>query len=267
MFEETFLYDGIHSAHNIVINEETGFAYAVGNSGGGETCGGGYHMLDLEDPARPTFVGCFADPASGRRLTGYSHDSQCVVYHGPDTEHVGKEICLGSNETMLNIADVTNKDAAVSLSNVSYPNVAYAHQGWLTEDHRYFYMGDEGDEPQGTVEGTRTLVWDVTDLDDPVLAKEYIATTPDTDHNLYIVGDLMYQSNYGAGLRILDISDPENPVEVGYLRQLALRGCLVEQLPVLRERDHRDHRHGRRPVPAQEHGPHPGTLTDGRPGA
>ena len=34
-FEETYLYDGIHSAHNIVINEETGFAYAVGNSGGG----------------------------------------------------------------------------------------------------------------------------------------------------------------------------------------------------------------------------------------
>src|SRR5690606_37934142 len=34
-------YDGIASAHNIVINEETGYAYAVGVNGGGETCGGG----------------------------------------------------------------------------------------------------------------------------------------------------------------------------------------------------------------------------------
>jgi len=86
-FEETYHYDGIHSAHNIVINEETGFAYTVGNSAGGETCGGGFHMLDLENPARPSFDGCFADTTTGRRLTGYAHDAQCVIYRGPDTEH------------------------------------------------------------------------------------------------------------------------------------------------------------------------------------
>ena len=36
------------------------------------------------------------------------------------------------------------------------------------------------------------------------------------DHNLYVRGSLMYQSNYVSGLRILDISDRENPVETGY---------------------------------------------------
>ena len=215
-FDETFHYDGIHSAHNIVINEDTGFAYTVGNSAGGETCGGGFHMLNLEDPSRPTFNGCFADTNTGRRLTGYSHDAQCVVYHGPDSEHVGKEICLGSNETALSISDMTDKSAPRALSSASYPNVAYAHQGWLTEDHRYFYMNDEGDEPGGLVEGTRTLVWDVQDLDDPILVYEYIAETSATDHNLYIVGDRMYQSNYDAGFRVLDISQPERPVEIGY---------------------------------------------------
>ena len=215
-FEETYLYDGIHSAHNIVINEETGFAYAVGNSGGGETCGGGLHMIDLEDPGHPVFAGCFAQEGTGRRGTGYVHDAQCVIYRGPDSEHAGKEICLGSNETAFNIADVSDKDAPVGLATIDYPNVAYAHQGWLTDDHRYFYMNDEGDEPPGLVEGTRTLVWDVTDLDDPILVTEYIAETTATDHNLYIVGDLMYQSNYSAGFRVLDISDPENPVEIGF---------------------------------------------------
>ena len=215
-FEETYLYDGIHSAHNIVINEDTGFAYAVGNSGGGETCGGGLHMIDLEDPAHPVFAGCFAQEGTGRRGTGYVHDAQCVIYRGPDTEHAGKEICLGSNETAFNIADVSDKDAPVGLSTMDYPSVAYAHQGWLTEDHRYFYMNDEGDEPRGLVPGTRTLVWDVTDLDDPILVTEYIAETTATDHNLYVVGDLMYQSNYSAGFRVLDISDPEKPVEIGF---------------------------------------------------
>ena len=215
-FEETYLYEGIHSAHNIVINEETGFAYAVGNSGGGETCGGGLHMIDLEDPARPVFAGCFAQEGTGRRGTGYVHDAQCVTYDGPDAEHIGREICFGANENALNIADVTDKEKPVGLATSGYPNVAYAHQGWLTPDHRYFYMNDEGDEPQDLVEGTRTLVWDVTDLDDPVLVNEYIAETTATDHNLYVRGNIMYQSNYSAGFRVLDISDPENPVEIGF---------------------------------------------------
>ncbi len=215
-FSETALYEGIHSAHNIVINEDTGFAFAVGSSGGGETCGGGLHMINIQEPAAPTFAGCFADPSTGRRNTGYSHDAQCVVYHGPDAEHQGKEICVGSNETALSISDVTDKENPVALAMTVYPKVAYAHQGWLTEDHAYFYMNDEGDEPQQLVEGTRTLVWDVTDLEDPVLIREYIAKTTTTDHNLYIKGNLMYQSNYGSGLRILDITTPDNPVEIGF---------------------------------------------------
>ena len=215
-FEATAHYDNIASAHNIVINEETGFAFSVGSSGGGETCGGGLHMINIQEPTNPTFVSCFADPTTGRRKTGYSHDAQCVIYHGPDAEHQGKEICLGSNETALSISDVTDKDNPVALSMASYPNVAYTHQGWLTEDHVYFYMNDEGDEPRGLVSGTRTLVWDVSDLDDPILVNEHIAETTTTDHNLYVRGNLMYQSNYGSGLRILDITNPENPVEVGF---------------------------------------------------
>ena len=59
-------------------------------------------------------------------------------------------------------------------------------------------------------------MWDIEDLDDPVLATEHFGVTTSTDHNLYIHGHLMYQSNYASGLRILDVSDPDNPVEVGF---------------------------------------------------
>jgi choice-of-anchor B domain-containing protein len=221
-FEETVHYGGLASAHNIVINEATGFAYAVGVNGGGETCGGAYHMIDIRTPASPTFAGCFGDPNTGNAGTGYSHDAMCIVYDGPDAEHVGKEICFGSNENALSIADVTDKGNASAISSADYPNVGYAHQGWITGDHRYFYMNDEGDESAsiqaGTpMEGTRTLIWDVSDLDDPVMVKEHFGETFTIDHNLYIKDDLMYQSNYVSGLRILDISDPQNPVEVGFL--------------------------------------------------
>jgi len=214
-FTEDARYDRIHSAHNIVINEDTGYAYSVGSSGGGETCGGGLHMINIQDPKNPEFAGCFQDMTTGRDRTGYSHDAQCVIYHGPDEDYAGREICLGANETALSIADVTDKTNPVAVSMATYPNVAYSHQGWLSEDHQYFYMGDELDETGGNVETTRTLIWDLADLDDPVLAREYMAETKATDHNLYIVGNTMYQSNYKSGLRVLDVSDPENPVPVG----------------------------------------------------
>lgn len=216
VFEETALYKGVYSSHNIVINEESGFAYAVGNDSGGETCGGALHMINIQDPVNPTFAGCFADTRTGRRNTGATHDAQCVTYHGPDAEFAGREICLSSNGTALSIADVTDKSNPVALSIAEYPNVAYTHQGWLTEDHRYFYLNDEGDEVSEVVSATRTLIFDVSDLEDPQMVQEYMGPSSAIDHNLYIRGDMMYQTNYIEGLRLVDISDPVNPVEVGH---------------------------------------------------
>jgi len=215
-FEETALYERINSAHNMVINKETGYGYIVGSSGGGETCGGGLHMVNLENPTEPVFEGCFADASTGRAGTGYSHDAECVIYEGPDEEYQGREICVGYNETAISIADVTNKDNPQAISTASYPDHAYVHQGWFTEDQRYIYQNDELDELQGKVARTRTLVWDVTDLDNPTLVNEHLFSVESTDHNLYVKGSTMYQSNYKSGLRILDVSDPENPEEYAY---------------------------------------------------
>ena len=216
-FEETAHYDGVFSSHNIVINEETGFAHAVGSSGGGEACGGGLHMIDIRDPANPRFAGCFADPDIGGFLGGgYTHDAQCVIYDGPDEDYVGREICFHASIDALGISDITDKENPVALASAGYPGAVAAHQGWLTEDHRYFFLGDELDEEGGTVPNTRTLVWDVAELDDPVLATEYFAETRSIDHNQYVRGDFLYQSNLLGGLRILDIRDPENPVEVAF---------------------------------------------------
>ncbi len=215
-YPESARYDEIFSVHNIVINEETGFAYAVGSRSGGTTCGGGLHMINIQEPLNPTFAGCFADASTGRANTGYTHDAQCVIYTGPDTEHQGKEICFNASETALSIADVSDKTNPIALSRAGYPNVGYLHQGWLTEDQKYFFMNDELDELQGKADNTRTLIWNVEDLDDPQLAKEFFLSTTASDHNLYIQDNLMYQSNYISGLRVLDISDVENPKEVGF---------------------------------------------------
>ena len=215
-FTPDLTYDKVASVHNIVIDTTSGFAFAVGANAGGETCGGALHMIDIRSPREPKFAGCFADPSTGIQRTGYTHDSQCLVYDGPDTTYHGRQICVNSSETALGIADVTDKANPKALSRASYPNVGYTHQGWFSEDKRYFYVNDELDEVQGMTNGTRTLIWDLSDLDEPVLAGEYVSPNKASDHNLYIKGNLMYQSNYSSGLRILDISDPKNPKPAGY---------------------------------------------------
>ena len=198
VFTMTAHYDRVMSAHNIVINEESGFAYIVGANGGGESCGGGFHMVDIRQPEEPRFAGCFADATTGFEGTGYTHDAQCVIYRGPASRYQGRELCFTANENALVVVDVSDKDDPRGLAVARYPTSGYVHQLWLDEEQTHIYMNDELDEfnLQGP---TRTLIWDVRDPEDPLLVAEYSGTTRASDHNLYIRGDLMYQSNYQAG--------------------------------------------------------------------
>ena len=215
-FTATAHYNQFGNAHNIFINEDTGFAYAVGTS----TCGpGGLHIVDISNPVAPAKAACVSDPSTGRSGTGYVHDVQCVVYNGPDTEHVGKEICVGSNETNVWVADLSTKSddssGAKTIGLGSYDDY-YTHQGWLTEDHRYFIQNDELDESNGGINSTRTLIWDLEDLDNPTIETTYFGPTPSIDHNNYIIGNYVYMSHYTSGLRILDITDISNPSEAAF---------------------------------------------------
>jgi choice-of-anchor B domain-containing protein len=191
-------YAGFGRAHNIVINEASGFAYAVGSRQGTTQCSGGLHMINVSVPVAPVFAGCFA-------ADGYTHDAHCVMYDGPDTQHSGREICFNSNENTLTIVDVTTKSAPVQIARKGYPGNRYAHQGWLTPDHRWFLMNDELDEINNN-HNTRTYVWNVEDLDDPKLTFAYTAAVAATDHNLYIRDQYAFLANYKSGLRILDLS-------------------------------------------------------------
>ena len=199
-FSETAHYAGFSDAHNISINTDSGFAYAVGT----DTCDGGLHMINIQNPTNPTSAGCFSDD-------GYTHDAQCVNYIGPDPDHQGAEVCFNSNIDTLTIVDVTNKARPAMISRTGYRGARYTHQGWLTEDHAYFVLGDELDErrdPYNT--GTTTYLWDVSDLDSPRLTGTHASTTKAIDHNQYVKGRYTFQSNYQAGLRILDVTDIAN---------------------------------------------------------
>lgn len=213
-------YTGLGRAHNIAINEMTGFAYVVGSPSLNSQ--GGLIMLDLKQGVMPVLAGVYS-------ADGYCHDTQVVLYHGSDTNFtgpplgspanlLGREIAFCCNEDTLTIVDVTNKQTPVLISRTGYPEHAYTHQGWLSEDHRFFFVDDELDEMQNQPTKTRTHVWWLRTLTNPVYLGHVLGTENTIDHNQYVHGKYIFQANYTSGLRIREIVNPRLKVlpEVGY---------------------------------------------------
>jgi choice-of-anchor B domain-containing protein len=204
-FVETAHYSGFERAHNIAISEQSGYIYAIGT----ETVSGGLHIVNINSPASPTFAGSFS-------ADGYTHDTQVVTYQGPDASYAGKEIAFNSNVDTLTIVDVTNKATTSQVAKVGYTGWKYGHQGWLTEDHRYFLMNDELDEEKND-HNTRTHIFDVSKLDDPEYLGFHERDQPSRDHNLYVYNGLIYEANYTTGLRVLEPVD----LATGELNEIA----------------------------------------------
>lgn len=123
---------------------------------------------------------------------------------------------------------MTNKqgpNASTIISRTPYKGASYTHQGWVLDPmwQTHLVMDDELDE--GSVSPTRanpespaldgfpvTYIWDITSLEAPKNTGFYKSGVRSVDHNQYVYDGLAYQSNYGAGLRILDVSTiPEKP--------------------------------------------------------
>jgi choice-of-anchor B domain-containing protein len=196
------LIEGFGQAHNIAVNEDAARVYVVGawrdvTLPGCEDVDGGPIAFDVSDPGNPTLDGCYGGD-------GYTHDIQCVDYAGPDSDHTGREICVAANEDTVTVLDITDIDDVQMLARTPYETSAYTHQGWFTEDQAYFLLGDEVDELAGTVDGTTTYIWDLNDLDNPVLNGTYNNGNTSIDHNIFIKDGLAFQSNYTSGLRVTD---------------------------------------------------------------
>ena len=205
---QTFFADAVLNtfsrAHNIAINEDSGFAYVVGaRKNSAAYYSGGPVFIDINTPAMPQEIG-------GYEGSSYTHDTHIVSYQGPDVDYQGREILFGSNSdggenNKVVIVDVTNKDNPRLISETTYGNGGYTHQGWVDPDQRFFYLGDELDEIRYG-NNTRTLVFDMSDLDNPVLHYTYDGVTAAIDHNAYVKDNSLFISNYTAGFREIDIS-------------------------------------------------------------
>jgi choice-of-anchor B domain-containing protein len=221
VFSADYTSNQFGQAHNIAINEDLGYAYIAGSCDDppcerDRSNSKGLYVFDLSNPLNPEVV-------TEQSNFGYSHDAQIVTYKGPDQDHVGKEIYIGSNEDRVVFIDVTNKSEPKLISVFDDYDHQYTHQSWLTDDHKYALLGDELDELDSDYElkvdaKTKTIIIDLTDLDDPKPHYDYFAQTKAIDHNGYVKGTEFFLASYTEGLRVLDILniDQKNISEVGF---------------------------------------------------
>ncbi len=204
---ETAHLGGFGIAHNIAINEDTGYAYIVGSN----QCSGGLYMADISDPTAPSYAGCFSSD-------GYTHDAQCVIYNGPDSRYTGAEICVAYNEDTITIVDVSNKSNPVQISRTAYSGARYTHQGWFLDDNQSILITDDELDESNSGVNTTSYIFDVSDLQNPVELGAYVGPTSAIDHNLYAKDGYVFETNYRAGLRIHSTEDiaSGNMKEVAY---------------------------------------------------
>ncbi|KAJ7617840.1 hypothetical protein FB45DRAFT_981248 [Roridomyces roridus] len=193
------------ASHNIVAHEGKDLIVAVGSIPRNGSCAAGLIFVDVTDPTNPTSAGCAA-------ADGYVHDAQCLVYQGPHSEYVGRDVCYAYNEDSFTIYDITTPSEPVVISTTPYYGVSYSHQGWVIDERNqtYLLLDDELDEvyQRGWANDSHTVtyIWDIHNLEQPVLTGHYRSPVRSIDHNLYVHNGWAYESNYGSGLRVVDVS-------------------------------------------------------------
>ncbi len=180
----------VDNSHNVHIDAD-GYLYIVG----ADTYD--IWIYDLSTPSLPNLVGTW----SGE----YLHDIE--VYND---KIYGAAIYSG----LFYIIDVSDKSNPQTL--VSYDTgggYISTHDCAITFDEQFLITADE-------TLGGYIKIFDISDYNNINLISSYFTPENETHtaHNVYIQesSNLMIISYYADGTRFVDISDPYNPIEVGY---------------------------------------------------
>ena len=212
------------SAHNVYLSN-VDYATGVALTGmtpylhiaGSNQQGGSFNSYGLDNPQQPDPV--YLNASSSR--SNYSHDvsSMIVTDERKDTQCVLSqafcEIFFDFNENDFQIWDKTNNVLPARLSTTSYQNVSYVHSGWYTEDKQVVLVHDELDESNFGL-NTTVRLFELSDFRAPSLLSIWTGPTRAIDHNGFVRGNRYYMSNYTRGMTVLDISNPQDPIDVGF---------------------------------------------------
>ena len=211
----------VTSAHNVYIshvdyttNTALDGKEATLHIVGQKAVGGAFTTYGLDNPE--TLTSYFAH--TGATRADYTHDAASAFITGSQATGCGTSSCTvlaDFNEESVRVWDISTLNNSKQLADFTYQNASYVHSGWWTEDHRFVFVHDELDE-QNFGLNTTVRVLNMADVSNPTLAKVWSGPSQAIDHNGFVRGNRYYISNYQRGTTILDITDPTNPLEVGY---------------------------------------------------
>ncbi len=176
------------SAHNIFI-DENGYAYIFGANNGV----GGAIILDLNgNPNSPVEV--------GRYNNYYLHDG-----------FVRGDTLWGAaiNDGFFVVIDVTTKSSPVNMATQNTPSF-FSHNCWLSDDGQTLFTTDE-------VSNGFIGAYDVSNLSN-ISELDRVQSSPGDlviPHNAFFMNNYVITSYYRDGVKIHDVSNPSNMIEVG----------------------------------------------------
>lgn len=159
----------------------------------------GFKILDLSvNPEAPTYRGIWN--------LDYVHDLRivndtawtCNIYDGKVT-----------------IVNVTNKNTPTTVTSwINNPQPNSPHNIALSNDRRYAYVTDETFSPSAG----RMKIWNVSNINNPVYITSFNPTPFELAdaHNVELHNNYAFLAYYTAGVKVLDLSNPSNPVELGW---------------------------------------------------
>ena len=179
-------------------------------------------IVDLSDPRNPVVVGDWHDSGLQGSLTGLSLNKAGTRAYVVGQDAIAEDGGHRHTENVLYVLDVQDPTALVEIGRYVYPlqrSVAYA----VPNDDDSLVIFADGSGPCGQKAALRVL-----DASDPSSIHEvsvfelggsdrcYLWGTENVGEakDMVVKGNLVYSTWMGGGLRVIDISDPVNPVEV-----------------------------------------------------
>ena len=180
-----------NTAHNIFIDTATAKLYACASNTAMD-------IYSLHIPTLPNLIYSYND-------VGHVHDA--YVINDTAFLNCGND---GFRIVDFHYLDLAGGMAPTELASfTSYPDAGYNHSGWLSDDGTIYVMQDEN-------HGYDVKILDVSDFNNITVLSTLNSgeNVQSMAHNGIIKGDLLYLAYYHDGLRVFDISDPSNPIQV-----------------------------------------------------
>lgn len=191
---KTWGYSGYTKTHSI---SQAGH-YLYLNGGNAATSVGGVAVIDVSDPENPVKMGQWADE--------YVHDCRVL-----DDTIWAANIYVGK----MSIINASNKSSLQFVRSwQAFPQATIStHNCAITTDRKYILTTNEIENPVG-----KLFVWNKQDLSNITLVTQWAPTgiTTSIVHNVEIYGNYAVIAHYTAGIRVVDISNPESPLEVAW---------------------------------------------------